>query len=112
MQLRAICLLTTPPACRYTAAEGGDFDSVCIWSAPVKNKGVIMSQRVLVTAGASGIGREIVRAFVANGAKVFVCDIDGKGLELLAQELPGLTTKICDVSNCQDIERMVAFGVD
>src|SRR5271157_5833593 len=71
-----------------------------------------MSQRVLVTAGASGIGREIVRAFVANGARVFVCDIDAKGLELLAQELPGLTTKICDVSKREDIERMVAFGVD
>jgi NAD(P)-dependent dehydrogenase (short-subunit alcohol dehydrogenase family) len=71
-----------------------------------------MSQRVVVTAGASGIGREIVQAFVANGAKVFVCDIDGKGLELLAQELPGLTTKICDVSKREDIERMVAFGVD
>ena|ERR1700680_5105807 len=71
-----------------------------------------MSPRVVVTAGASGIGREIVRAFVANGAKVFVCDIDGKGLEILAQELPGLTTKICDVSKREDVERMVAFGVD
>jgi len=71
-----------------------------------------MSQRVVVTAAASGIGREIVRAFVASGAKVFVCDIDAKGLELLAQELPGLTTKVCDVSNREDIERMVAFGVD
>ena len=48
-----------------------------------------MSQRVLVIAPAS----DIVRALVASGAKVFVCDIDAKGLELLAQELPGLTTK-------------------
>jgi NAD(P)-dependent dehydrogenase (short-subunit alcohol dehydrogenase family) len=37
-----------------------------------------MAQRVLVTAGASGIGKEIARAFVAAGAKVCVCDIDGK----------------------------------
>jgi hypothetical protein len=29
------------PACRYTAAEGGDFNSFCICSAPVRNKGVI-----------------------------------------------------------------------
>src|SRR5262245_24395818 len=35
-----------------------------------------MNQRVLVTAGASGIGREIARAFRANGAKVFVGDIE------------------------------------
>jgi NAD(P)-dependent dehydrogenase (short-subunit alcohol dehydrogenase family) len=71
-----------------------------------------MEQRVLVTAGASGIGREIVRAFAANGAKVFVCDIDTKALESLAQEISGLTTKVCDMSNREDIQCMVAFGVD
>jgi NAD(P)-dependent dehydrogenase (short-subunit alcohol dehydrogenase family) len=31
-----------------------------------------MNQRVLVTAGASGIGLEIARAFAAQGAKIFV----------------------------------------
>ena len=39
-----------------------------------------MSQRVLITAGAAGIGREFARAFTANGAKVFVCDSDDKAL--------------------------------
>ena len=39
-----------------------------------------MTQRVLVTAGASGIGRAIARAFAASGAKVLACDIDTKGL--------------------------------
>ena len=47
-----------------------------------------MKQRVLVTAGASGIGREIAQAFAANGATVFVCDVDGEGLDRLAQEIP------------------------
>ncbi len=70
-----------------------------------------MEQCVLVTAGASGIGREIVRAFAAAGAKVFVCDIDGPGLDTLAKEIPGLTTKICDIADRADVERMVAFGV-
>jgi NAD(P)-dependent dehydrogenase (short-subunit alcohol dehydrogenase family) len=37
-------------------------------------------QCVLVTAGASGIGREIARAFSANGAAVFICDIDASVL--------------------------------
>jgi NAD(P)-dependent dehydrogenase (short-subunit alcohol dehydrogenase family) len=67
-----------------------------------------MAQRVLVTAGASGIGREIVRAFAANAASVFVCDIDQKALEALAAEIPGLKTGLCDVSKRQDIERMMA----
>jgi NAD(P)-dependent dehydrogenase (short-subunit alcohol dehydrogenase family) len=67
-----------------------------------------MAQRVLVTAGASGIGREIVRAFAANGASVFVCDIDAKALTVLAGEITGLKYGICDVSKRADIERMVA----
>jgi NAD(P)-dependent dehydrogenase (short-subunit alcohol dehydrogenase family) len=71
-----------------------------------------MTQRVLVTAGASGIGREIVRAFAAQGAKVFVCDIDGAGLDSLAKEIPGSATKVCDISKRVDIEGMVAFGVN
>jgi NAD(P)-dependent dehydrogenase (short-subunit alcohol dehydrogenase family) len=71
-----------------------------------------MIQRVLVTAGASGIGREIVRAFTANGAKVFVCDIDAKALDGLTKELPGVKTSVCDISSRQDIERMVPFAVE
>ncbi|MGH6680868.1 MAG: SDR family oxidoreductase, partial [Bradyrhizobium sp.] len=71
-----------------------------------------MRQRVLVTAGASGIGREIARAFAANGAKVFVCDIDTHALDALAQEIKGLVTKVCDISSRSDIENMVAFAVN
>jgi NAD(P)-dependent dehydrogenase (short-subunit alcohol dehydrogenase family) len=66
-----------------------------------------MTQRVLVTAGAAGIGREIAKAFAANGAKVFVCDIDAKGLDALKAEAPGLTTGVCDVSKRDAVERMV-----
>lgn len=65
-------------------------------------------QRVLITAGASGIGREIARAFLAAGAGVFVCDIDTKALAAVEVELPGVKTGVCDVSNRQEIERMMA----
>ena len=71
-----------------------------------------MEQRVLVTAGASGIGKEIAKAFAANGAKVCVCDIDEAALEQAASDIPGLITKVCYVSKRQDIERMVADSVD
>ena len=67
-----------------------------------------MSQRVLVTAGASGIGREIVRAFAQTGAAVFVCDLDAAGLEALQHEIPGLLTQVCDMAKRADIEQMVA----
>jgi NAD(P)-dependent dehydrogenase (short-subunit alcohol dehydrogenase family) len=71
-----------------------------------------MDQRVLVTAGGSGIGKEIARAFAAKGAKVGVCDIDPKALETAAKEVPGLVTLVCDVSKRAEIERMVASAVD
>jgi NAD(P)-dependent dehydrogenase (short-subunit alcohol dehydrogenase family) len=66
-----------------------------------------MKQRVLVTAGASGIGREIAHAFAAQGASVYVCDIDAQALETTAGEIPGLSTRVCDVSRRQDIDSMV-----
>ena len=56
-----------------------------------------MSQRVLITAGASGIGLAITQAFAAAGAKVFVGDIDAKGLDALAQANPGVRTAVCDI---------------
>lgn len=65
-------------------------------------------QRVLVTAGASGIGLEIVRAFHANGARVYTCDIDAAALERVAAELPGLITRRCDVGDRAAVAEMVA----
>ncbi|MCI0753732.1 SDR family oxidoreductase [Teichococcus vastitatis] len=39
--------------------------------------------KVLVTAGANGIGRAVVEAFAAEGAEVFTCDLDEAGLASL-----------------------------
>jgi NAD(P)-dependent dehydrogenase (short-subunit alcohol dehydrogenase family) len=46
--------------------------------------------------------------FAAQGAKVFVCDIDPEALETLAREVPGVTTVVCDVSKRQDNEHVEA----
>ena len=69
-----------------------------------------MAQRVLITAGASGIGREIAHAFAAASATVFVCDIDADALAAFAKELPGALTRRCDVANRRDVEAMVEAG--
>jgi NAD(P)-dependent dehydrogenase (short-subunit alcohol dehydrogenase family) len=70
-----------------------------------------MAQRVLVTAGASGIGKEIAGAYAATGAQVCVCDINEKALDAAAKDIPGLKTVVCDVSKRDDVERMVATSV-
>jgi NAD(P)-dependent dehydrogenase (short-subunit alcohol dehydrogenase family) len=70
-----------------------------------------MPQRVLITAGAAGIGREIVRAFAATGATIFTCDIDEAGLAALAKEIPGLVAQRCDMGKRAEIERMVPAAI-
>ena len=54
-----------------------------------------MSQRVLITAAASGIGLEIARAFSAAGAKVFITDINAQALDAAKKEIPRLTRCLC-----------------
>ncbi len=44
----------------------------------------LASARVLVTAGASGIGLAIAREFVNEGAQVHVCDVDTRALDELS----------------------------
>ncbi len=63
--------------------------------------------KVLVTAGASGIGRCIVDAFVADGARVHVCDVDEAALESCRIET-GVTTSRTDVSDDDQVRALVA----
>src|SRR3954466_7155185 len=59
--------------------------------------------RVLVTAGANGIGLEIARAFVREGARVHVSDIDRAALDGLAASDPALTHSTGDVADRADV---------
>ncbi len=65
-------------------------------------------KKVLVTAGASGIGLAVARAFHAAGARVYICDIDVSALERAASELTGLITHRCNVGDRADVTAMVA----
>jgi NAD(P)-dependent dehydrogenase (short-subunit alcohol dehydrogenase family) len=66
----------------------------------------IKGLRVLVTAGAGGIGLEIARAFVAEGARVRVCDVDTKALRALAKSDPKITRSKADVSDRWQVAKL------
>jgi len=67
-----------------------------------------MGGKLLVTAGANGIGAQIARTFHAAGYDVFICDVDVAGMEALADELPGIGTAQCDVGDREAVRAMVA----
>jgi NAD(P)-dependent dehydrogenase (short-subunit alcohol dehydrogenase family) len=68
----------------------------------------IRGLRVLVTAGAAGIGLAIARGFVREGAKVLVCDVDDAALSALAGSDAAFARMNCDVSDRSAVERLFA----
>ena len=67
--------------------------------------------RVMVSAGADGIGREIARAFVREGARVHICDVDEKALAALSSTDPAMTWTRCDVASRDQVARFFAEGI-
>ena len=66
----------------------------------------IKNLRVLVTAGAAGIGIEIARAFVREEGKVHICDVDTEALAAARKSDPALTQSVCDVSDRGAVQRL------
>ena len=71
----------------------------------------IKGLRVLVTAGANGIGRAIARRFAGEGAKVHACDVDEIALSELAASDPAITSTPCDVSSRAAVQKLFAEAV-
>jgi NAD(P)-dependent dehydrogenase (short-subunit alcohol dehydrogenase family) len=64
--------------------------------------------RVLVTAGAAGIGRAIAQTFLEHGARVHICDLDTTALGVAKQALRAATQTVADVASVADVDRL--FG--
>ncbi|WP_027133885.1 SDR family oxidoreductase [Geminicoccus roseus] len=62
--------------------------------------------RVLVTAGASGIGLAITLALLKAGARVHVCDVDEAALSALADEHLNASVSLCDVAVDEQVEQL------
>jgi NAD(P)-dependent dehydrogenase (short-subunit alcohol dehydrogenase family) len=68
----------------------------------------LSGRRVLVTAGAAGIGLAIVQRLLRHGARVFVCDVVDATLETFNKAHPQAGAIKADVSNEADVARMFA----
>src|SRR6195256_2521572 len=71
--------------------------------------------RVLVTAGAAGIGRAIAQTFLDHGARVHVCDVDDKALAQVPKPITWSKTDVADVAQVEklfeDVKRILG-GLD
>lgn len=64
----------------------------------------------IVTGAASGMGRATVLALLEAGASVVAGDVSDTGLAALPPH-PRLVVERCDVTNAQDVQRLVARAV-
>jgi NAD(P)-dependent dehydrogenase (short-subunit alcohol dehydrogenase family) len=70
--------------------------------------GSLRGQGVIVTGGASGIGADIVRAFVAQGSAVGFLDRDESAGQALAAALPEAHFQACDVTDVPALQAAIA----
>lgn len=73
----------------------------------------LQNATVLITAGASGIGRAIAEAFLKQNAAVHIADISQPAIDDCLQANPGLTASLCDVSDRAQVDALFeSFSTD
>lgn len=65
-----------------------------------------MTQRVLVTAGAGGIGLAIAEAFAANGARVHIADVNADAVQQVTRRNSSISGSVGDVSKPADLDTL------
>ncbi|ANS25622.1 SDR family NAD(P)-dependent oxidoreductase [Rhodococcus opacus] len=74
--------------------------------------GVLDGRRALVAGGASGIGRAIAEAYLAEGADVVIADVDEAAAQLTAKELGAAAAVRVDVANEESVRAAYAGAVE
>ena len=61
-------------------------------------------KRVVITAGAAGIGLVIAKNYLAEGAKVAICDIDPNAIQTFKKKDPDSLAMCANVTNEQEMD--------
>jgi len=64
----------------------------------------LSGKRIVISAGAGGIGRVTAGRFLVEGARVFVCDVDRDALAALEGLHPALVATFADVADSAQVE--------
>jgi NAD(P)-dependent dehydrogenase (short-subunit alcohol dehydrogenase family) len=71
-----------------------------------------MLQRVMITAGGSGIGWTIAKAFADSGAKVHICDVNEQALGEATEKYPQIAATHLDVSDEEAVDQWFDDAMD
>ena len=63
-------------------------------------------QVVLISGGASGIGRCMAEAFLGGGSAVHICDASAENIATFLESNPAATATLADVGSADDVERV------
>jgi NAD(P)-dependent dehydrogenase (short-subunit alcohol dehydrogenase family) len=58
-----------------------------------------MARRVVITGGASGLGRMMAQKFLSQGDRLAICDVSRVHIDALKQEMPEALCVECDVTD-------------
>ena len=73
--------------------------------------GRLADRRAVITGSAAGIGRAIAEAYLREGAKGMIADIDGRAAERTAGELAAMgaiSAMACDVTSLEQTRALAA----
>lgn len=69
----------------------------------------LQENTILITGGASGIGKGLARYFYQHGNKLVIVGRDTSKLNKLQTELPNIITKQCDLSKHEGINELISY---
>lgn len=84
-----------------------------LYNQPMLRDGALKGKTVLVTGGATGLGKSMAKYFLELGANVIIASRKMENLEKAAQELGGNILPVsCDVRKYEEIEKVLKAGTE